>query len=61
LRSLFRHRQVDDDLDEEIRFHVERKIESYLSDRISPREARRLALREFGGVEQSKESCRDAR
>jgi predicted permease len=61
LRSLFRLRQVDDDLDEEIRFHVERKIESYLSDGMSPEEARRFALREFGGIEQSKESCRDAR
>jgi predicted permease len=61
LRSLFRRRQVDDDLDEEIRFHVERKIESYLSEGMSPEEARRFALREFGGIEQSKESCRDAR
>ena len=60
-RSLFRRRQADRELDEEIRDHVERKTEEYIAQGLPPEEARYAALRAFGGVEQSKENCRDAR
>lgn len=61
LRSLFRRGRVDRDLDDEIQDHLARQTETYIAGGMTPDEARRAALRRFGGVEQSKEECRDAR
>jgi putative ABC transport system permease protein len=61
LRSLFRRRQVDQELDEEIREHLDHLTNDYIAKGLTPREAREAALREFGGVERAKENCRDAR
>lgn len=61
LRSLFRRRRVDDELDEELRYHLERKIEDGIAAGLTTEEARRQALIELGGIEQQKEECRDAR
>ena len=61
LRSLFRRGRVEGDLDEELRFHLEQQIASNLASGMTPAEARYAALRSFGGVEQMKEECRDAR
>src|SRR5262245_56102114 len=61
LRSLFRRERVEQELDEEVRYHLERKIEDLVARGMSPQEARHAALRAFGGVEQSKELSRDAR
>jgi predicted permease len=61
LRALFLRADLDRELDEEIRFHLERQIELNISDGMSPTEARYAALRSFSGVEQAKELCREAR
>jgi predicted permease len=61
LRSLFRRRRVEQELDEEIRYHLERQIEEHIAKGATPEEARRAALRALGGVEQRKEECRDMR
>src|SRR5215471_10523109 len=61
LRSLFRRPQVEQELDEEIRYHIERHVEELVSKGVTPEEARYTAMRAFHGVEQSKEACRDAR
>src|SRR5215475_5731298 len=61
LRSLFRRSQVEQELDEELRYHVERQIEENVARGMSAQEARRAALRAMGGVEQRKEECRDMR
>ena len=61
LRSLLRARQVEQELDEELGHHMQRQIEAHLAAGMSPEEARRTALLEFGGIEQRKEECRDAR
>jgi predicted permease len=61
IRSLFRRQQVDQDLEEEIRDHLERKTADYIARGLSPEEARYAARREFGGIEQAKENCRDMR
>ena len=61
LRSLLRHGRLDDELDEEVRFHVEMKTCDYIAAGMSPREARETAMRNFGRVEQTKEECRDMR
>ena len=61
LRSLFRRAQADQELDDELRYHLERKTEEYVAKGIAPEEARRRARLELGGIEQTKEKCRDAR
>jgi putative ABC transport system permease protein len=61
LRSLFRKETVERELGSELRFHIERQVEENLAAGMSPQEARRAAVREFGGVEQVKEDCRDTR
>jgi predicted permease len=59
LRSLFHRPQVDRDLDDEIRDHLERRTADYIARGLSPEEARYAARREFGGIDQVKEECRD--
>src|SRR5215472_254645 len=61
LRSLFRRAQVDQELDDELRDHLERKTEEYMAQGLTQGEARRRAQLDLGGVEQTKEKCRDAR
>ncbi|MGB6822880.1 MAG: permease prefix domain 1-containing protein, partial [Candidatus Acidiferrales bacterium] len=60
-RSLFHRGAADEELDAELRSHLERQIAANVSAGMSQVEARRAALREFGGVEQLKEECRDMR
>jgi hypothetical protein len=40
LRSLFRRRRVEQELNEELQFHLERKIEEGIANGLSPKEAR---------------------
>src|SRR5262245_30782183 len=61
LRSLVRRAQVEQELDEELRYHIERQIEEYIAKGMTPEEARYAALRAMGGVERRKEECRDMR
>ena len=61
LRSLFRQRQADQELDDELRDHVELKTEEYVSKGMAAQEARRMALLDMGGIEKRKEQCRDTR
>ncbi|HEY4742499.1 MAG TPA: ABC transporter permease [Candidatus Acidoferrales bacterium] len=61
LRSLFRRRQADRELDEEIREHLDRLTEDHRARGLDPLQAWEAALREFGNVELAKENCRDAR
>ncbi len=60
-RSLFRRNQVEQDLTEELQFHLEQKTREYMAAGLTIEEARRKTRREFGGVELSKENCRDTR
>src|SRR6266480_817409 len=61
LRSLFRWTRSDQELDEELRDHLERKTEGYIAQGMTQEEARRRARIDLGGIEQTKEKCRDAR
>ena len=61
LRSLFRKRRVEQELSEELRFHMEKLIEENVAKGMAPKEAHYAARRELGGVEQIKEECRDMR
>jgi macrolide transport system ATP-binding/permease protein len=61
LTALFRRQGLEGDLDEELRSHLEMATEANLSKGMSVEDARREALRSFGGVEQTKELYRDQR
>src|SRR5256885_8671322 len=61
MAALFRRRRLEDDLDEELRSHLEMAVELNLRKGMSAEDARREALRSFGGVEQTKELYRDQR
>src|SRR5881392_446124 len=61
LRSVFRWAQADQELDDELRDHLERKTEEYVAQGMTQEEAHRRARLELGGIEQTKEKCRDAR
>jgi predicted permease len=58
---LFRKDRVEQELDEELRFHLEKEIDKNVRAGMAPREARRLAHLRFGGVEQVKERVREER
>ncbi|HWF45637.1 MAG TPA: ABC transporter permease [Bryobacteraceae bacterium] len=59
LRSVFRRGTVEDEMDEELRFHLECKVEEQLARGLDAREARYRALRAIGGLQQRKEEIRD--
>ncbi len=61
LRSLFYRQAADRELDDELRYHIERKTEQNVAKGMTPHQARRAALLEMGGVEKRKEECRDTR
>src|SRR5437868_2665486 len=61
LRSILRYGRVERELDEELQFHLEHKIEEGLAKGLSAREARFAALRAMDGLEQRKEEMRDTR
>ena len=56
--ALFRRKRLDDDLDEELRAHIELAIEEHRSRGMSEQQARTAALRAFGGVTRIRESYR---
>ena len=59
--ALFRGKQLDHELDEEISTHLSLAMEENLRRGMSPDEARRQALVQFGGPQQAKENHREAR
>jgi putative ABC transport system permease protein len=61
LSRLLNKRRLDEELRKELQFHVERQAADYLQAGLTEEEARRQAQLRFGGVEQIREECRDAR
>jgi len=61
LRALFRRKSVEAELDEELLAHLEHQVQKYVQSGLPVEEARRRARLEFGGLDQVKEQCRDAR
>jgi putative ABC transport system permease protein len=59
--GLFRNRSLEARLEEELKFHLEMQAEDNQREGMTPLAARSEALRSFGGVDQSKEQCRDVR
>jgi predicted permease len=60
LRTQFRKQELDNELSEELAFHIAQETEENITAGMSAEEARFAALRKFGGVDQVKEECRDA-
>jgi putative ABC transport system permease protein len=60
-RSLFRGKAVDRDLNDELRFHIERQTAENIAAGMTPADAQRAARIEFGATESFKEDCREAR
>jgi predicted permease len=61
LKALFFRPKLETELEEEVRFHLEKEIEQNIARGMSPEGARYAALRSFGGVERVKEESRDER
>ena len=61
IRSLFRTSKVEEELDDELRFHLEQKAEKLVRAGMSNEDALRQVRLEFGGLDQVKQQCRDAR
>jgi len=61
LRAFFFKSKMEEELDEEVRFHLEREIEENIVRGMTPEDARYAAIRSFGGVERVKEESRDVR
>src|SRR5262249_45522493 len=61
LRAMFRRNAVEGELDEELRFHLERQVEKLMRSGFTQEEAMRQVRLTFGGMEEVKEECRDAR
>lgn len=60
-REFLDARREHDAVAEEMQFHIEREIQHNLDAGMSPVDARRKAMRDFGGVERFRESARDER
>jgi predicted permease len=60
-RALLGRKKMDEELDEELQFHLEKQIGRYIESGVDPAEARRRARLALGGVEQVKEHCRESR
>jgi hypothetical protein len=61
LTRLFRKDQAENQLDAELRFHLELQISDYIASGISPEEARRRTFLDFGGLESIKQQTRESR
>src|SRR4030088_416736 len=58
---LWRRRQMEEQLEKELRFHLDQHAADLIAHGHDPEAARRQAVLAFGGSEQVKEKCRDAR
>jgi len=61
LRALFRRRAMETELDQELRFHFENEVEKHKRAGATQQEVLRRARLAFGGHDQIKEDCREAR
>jgi predicted permease len=60
LRTLLQRRHMEQELDEELQFHLDQQIEQLVESGLSPEEASKAAMKRLG-LERQKEQCRDAR
>jgi macrolide transport system ATP-binding/permease protein len=61
LRSVFRRSTVENELDDELQFHIEQQLEKHIRAGLTREEAARKTRLQFGGLGQVKEDCRESR
>ena len=61
IRALWHRRRVEAELEEELRFHLAMQAQKNLASGMDAPDAKRTAGIQFGGYQQVKEECRDAR
>lgn len=61
LRAIFRRKTTEQELDDELRFHIEHHASKLMDAGVTREEANRVARLALQGPEQVKEHCRDAR
>jgi hypothetical protein len=61
LQAILRRPRMESEMDAELRFHVEAYTEDLIRSGVPRSQAMRRARLEFGGIEQAKEECRNAR
>src|SRR5947207_283483 len=61
LRALFFRRQMDEELQEELQFHIEMQAQKNHRDDLDRAESERQARLKFGSVVRATEDCRDER
>jgi putative ABC transport system permease protein len=60
IRAIVRRKPVEREIDDELRFHIERQTEKYQRAGLNSEHAAKRARLEFGGLEQVKEDYRDS-
>src|SRR5580658_2335220 len=60
-RAIFQRKAVETELDQELRYHLDREAEKYRGMGLSPDDATRRARMALGGPEQVRQQCREAR
>ena len=48
---------IPQDVDEELRFHIEMRVNEYIAQGMTPDDARRLAAQRFGSVDRARDAC----
>src|SRR5271157_4242695 len=61
LCAVLQRKRTETEMDAELRFHLDAYAEDLVRAGVPREEAVRRACIEFGGIEQAKEQCRDAR
>jgi predicted permease len=61
LKATVRHSRMEDEMDAELRFHIESYADDLVRNGMARQEAMRRARLEFGGIDRAKEECREAR
>jgi putative ABC transport system permease protein len=61
LHALARRESLEQTMDAEMRYHIECETTDRIRQGMTPDEARRSAMRDFGGIERHKEDARDVR
>ena len=61
MRALLRRHAMEQELDDELRFHFDKEVEKHRAAGLTENEARRQARLAFGGQSQVAEDCREAR
>lgn len=61
VRGIAGRRRISAEIDDELHFHVEQEIDAHVARGVSPSEARRLTLRDLGGLTQTTQAVREIR